>query len=208
MLQLEIRVAPVACSFSWSHFLVGKQWQRLSYLRTGSLHTHFLSTIWYHTSGWRLRGRSCQGGKIACCKLLFKGSMEKLPPCLHLPVGISLKWLLMVKQNQERDTDLKLLLPCRSCCSRGGNLNFGCWHTVLESDRRDCVHWANQFLLKAGSGFHVYFQIKLETLLLRPPSADSDGLHNLINRRHSWSCANNRVTTSAQIIKTCTEPCI
>lgn len=37
-------------------------------------------------------------------------------------------------------TDVKLLLPHRSCCSHGGNLNFGCWHTVLESNKRDCVH--------------------------------------------------------------------
>lgn len=49
MLWPEICVAPVTRSFSCSQFLVGKQQQLLSSLRTGSLDTRFLSTIWYHT---------------------------------------------------------------------------------------------------------------------------------------------------------------
>lgn len=92
----------------------------------------------------------------------------------------------LVKQNQERDIDVKLLLLYRSCYSCGGNLNLVVDTLFLRTTKEIVfIRPTPSFLLKAVSGFHVYFQIKLETLLPRPPSADSDGLHNLINNRHS-----------------------
>lgn len=105
-----------------------------------SKHTFFFSTIWYHTSVWRLRGRSCHEKKLPVANFPSRDLWKNfLPVCICLLKSL-LKCLSVVKQNQEHDTDVRLLLPHRSCCSHGGNLNVGCWHTVLESDKRDCVH--------------------------------------------------------------------
>lgn len=90
------------------------------------------------------------------------------------------------KAEPRRDIAAKLLLPYRSCYSCGENLNLVVDTLFLRTTKEIVfIRPTTSFLLKAVSGFHVYFQIKLEMLLLRPPSADSDGLHNLINSRHS-----------------------
>ena len=152
----------------------------------------FVSIIWYRTSVLRFRGRSFCGKNHRLVQTSFQGIHGKTSSLLAFRgiEGCLLKshWnaFRLVKQSQERDTDVKILLLYRSCYSCGGNLNLVVDTLFLRTTKEIVfIRPTPSFLLKAVSDFHVYFQIKLETLLPRPPSADSDGLHNLINSRHS-----------------------
>lgn len=156
------------------------------------LGTCFYKHHWVSYACIKVQGKKFRGRKNSLVQTSFQGLHGKASSLLAFQgiEGCLLKshwnafWLL--KQNEERDIDVKLLLLYRSCYSCGGNLNLAVDTLFLRTTKEIVfIRPTPSLLLKAVSGFHVYFQIELETLLLRPPSADSDGLHNLINSRHS-----------------------
>lgn len=183
----------VAFSFSYSQFLVPIQWQCQVYFRTGSLDTHFHKHHWVLYTCVMVQRKKYHWKTSSLCTNFFSRDprgKKKNPACIpgsrRLCSKISLKCLPIGKAEPRMWHRHKLQLLYRSCYSCGGNLNLVVdtlfWRTTKEIV---FIRPTPPFLLKAVSGFHVYFQIKLETLLPSPPSADSDRLHNLTNSRHS-----------------------
>lgn len=151
MLQPEIHAAlpqrhSVACWFSRSRFLVRKQWQRASYLRTGFLDLRFHKPHWVSYTCIKVQGKKFLWKKSSLGANFFSRDPWKnfLPACIpgnrRLSVKISLKCLSTGKaepstwRRRQVTASLQKLLQLRR------EPKLSCWHTVLENDKRDCVH--------------------------------------------------------------------